>query len=66
MKSAEKGKKKQNPKITLLEGIKNPKIMTIRWLMTMIVTVLKYQILKHILILLLKQERDKEILIGAG
>lgn len=65
MKSAEKGKKK-NPKIILLEGIKNPKIMTIRWLMTMIVTVLKYQILKHILILLLKQERDKEILIGAG
>jgi len=40
--------------------------MTIRWLMTMIVTVLKYQILEHILILLLKQERDKEILIGAG
>jgi len=65
MKSAEKGKKK-NPKIILLEGIKNPKIMTIRWLMTMIVTVLKYQILEHILILLLKQERDKEILIGAG
>lgn len=64
MKSAEKGKK--NPKIILLEGIKNPKIMTIRWLMTMIVTVLKYQILEHILILLLKQERDKEILIGAG
>lgn len=65
MKSAEKGKKK-TPKIILLEGIKNPKIMTIRWLMTMIVTVLKYQILEHILILLLKQERDKEILIGAG